>query len=173
MRHGFRRLKTNGNHCTGTAAVTLVICATLPALALLGQRTDGAGKPIREFYISPYGSDSNSGTKEAPFSSFKKADSVVQAGATVYVLPGTYNGYTAQNTIRIAAGGTKSARIRWVAETKWAARIVGHVNPGNGLGWGIAVAGDYVDLVGFDVTSNANMGIWVLGTHVRVIGNHV
>jgi len=104
---------------------------------------------------------------------FKKADSVVQPGETVYVLPGEYNGYTAQNTIRIATSGITSARIRWVAETKWTARIVGHVNPANLLGWGVVVAGNYVDLVGFDVTSDANMGIWVLGTHVRVMGNHV
>jgi parallel beta-helix repeat protein len=173
MRNGFRRLRTNRDHCAHTMAMTLVICAAMPTLALSGQRPDAAGKPVREFYISPNCSDSNPGTKEAPFSSFKKADSVVQAGATVYVLSGTYNGYTAQNTIRISASGTKSARIRWIAETKWAARIVGHVNPANGLGWGVVVAGDYVDLVGFDVTSNANMGVWVLGTHVRVIGNHV
>ncbi|MBS1801646.1 MAG: right-handed parallel beta-helix repeat-containing protein [Acidobacteria bacterium] len=129
--------------------------------------------PVTEFYLSPSGNDSNPGTKEAPFSSFKKADSVVQPGDTVHVLPGEYNGYTAQNTIRIGTSGVESARIRWVAETKWAARIVGHVNPENHLGWGIVVAGNYVDLVDFDVTSNANMGIWVLGTHVRVIGNHV
>ena len=95
------------------------------------------------------------------------------AGATVYVLPGTYNGYTALHTIRIGTSGAESARIRWVAESSWAARIIGHVNPSNGLGWGIVIAGNYVDLVGFDVTSDANMGVWVLGTHVRVIGNHV
>jgi parallel beta-helix repeat protein len=154
------------------ATATAAICAAFTAVALSNNRPD-RGKPVRDLYISPSGSDSNSGTQAAPFASFKKADSVIQAGGTVYVLPGTYNGSTAQNTIRIAASGTKSARIRWVAETKWAARIVGHVNPANGLGWGILVAGDYVDLVGFDVTSNANMGVWVLGTHVRVIGNHV
>jgi hypothetical protein len=161
----------NGERCSRLAAVTLVICAAIPALA--HQRSDTARNPAKEFYVSPYGNDSNSGSKETPFLSFKKADSVVQAGDTVYVLPGTYNGYTAQNTIRVAASGTKSARIRWIAETKWASRIVGHVNPANGLGFGIVITGDYVDLVGFDVTSNANMGVWVLGTHVRVIGNHV
>lgn len=173
MRSGFRRLNTNCDRRARAMTMIPVICAAMPVLALLAQRPDTAGKQAREFYISPYGNDSNSGTKEAPFSSFKKADSVVQPGSTVYVLPGTYNGYTAQNTIRIASSGTKSGRIRWVAETKWEARLVGHVNPANGLGWGIVIAGDYVDLVGFDVTSNANMGVWVLGTHVRVIGNHV
>ncbi len=170
--NGVPILRTNFGRWARKAAITLVICAAISPLAMSDDQPD-AEKPITDFYISPYGSDSNPGTKEAPFSSFKKADSVVQAGGTVYVLPGKYNGYTAQNTIRIATSGVKSARIRWIAETKWAARIVGHVNPANRLGWGIVVAGNYVDLVGFDVTSNANMGVWVLGTHVRVIGNHV
>jgi Right handed beta helix region len=173
MQTAFPLPKTNYGHWAGMAAITLGICAALSAQDLPDHRPDIAEKPIRDFYISPYGNDFNPGTKEAPFLSFKKADSVVQAGGTVYVLPGEYNGYTAENTIRIATSGVKTARIRWVAETKWAARIVGHVNPANGLGWGIVVAGNYVDLVGFDVTSNANMGVWILGTHVRVIGNHV
>jgi hypothetical protein len=172
MRNGVRLSRVIYDCCVHGAA-TLAICAAIVATALSNERPDAEGKIGSEFYISPYGSDSNAGSKAAPFASFRRADSVVQAGDTVYVLPGMYNGFTAQNTIRIATSGTNLARIRWVAETKWAAQIVGHVNPANGLGWGVLVAGDYVDLVGFDVTSNANMGVWVLGTHVRVIGNHV
>jgi len=155
------------------ASVTLLIYTAMSALVLLGQVPDAAKKLNRDFYISADGSDSNLGTEAAPFLSFKKADSVVQPGGTVYVEPGIYVGYTALNTIRIATSGSESARIRWIAKTKWAARIVGHVNPANDLGWGVVISGDYVDLVGFDVTSDANMGVWVLGTHVRVISNHV
>jgi hypothetical protein len=154
-------------------SMALLIYVAMSALALSGQFPNAAQNSTRDFYISPDGSDVNPGTEEAPFSSFKKADSVVQAGDTVHVQPGTYSGYTALNTIRIATSGSESARIKWIAQTKWTAQIVGHVNPDNGLGWGIVISGDYVDLVGFDVTSDANMGVWVLGTHVRVIGNHV
>ncbi len=166
------RLGTNSGRCP-RAVRTLVISVAIAALTLLCHQPNAAQIPSHEFYISPEGSDSNPGTQAAPFSSFQKADSVVAAGDTVYVLPGTYNGYTSRHTIRLAASGTNSARIRWVAKTKWAARIVGHVNPANRVGWGIVIAGNYVDLVGFDVTSDANMGVWVLGTHVRVVGNHV
>ena len=167
-------LKINCGRCPRVVAIILiclVICAAISAPPLSGYQADE--NPSQEFYISPDGSDFNPGTEEAPFSSFEKADSVVRPGATVFVLPGTYNGYTALHTIRIGTSGAESARIRWVAESSWTARIIGHVNPSNGLGWGIAIAGNYVDLVGFDVTSDANMGVWVLGTHVRVIGNHV
>jgi len=170
---GAPRPDTNYGYRARLATMILAIFAVISSQALSGHRSGAAEKPIRKLYISPYGSDFNSGAKEAPFLTFKKADSVVQPGETVYVLPGEYTGYTAQNTIRIATSGITSARIRWVAETKWTARIIGHVNPANLLGWGVVVAGNYVDLVGFDVTSDANMGIWVLGTHVRVIGNHV
>jgi hypothetical protein len=170
---GICRLMPIWGRCVRSTSLALLVHAAMSALTSSGQLPDATKKPARDFYISPYGSDSDPGTEAAPFSSFKKADSVVQPGDTVYVRPGTYNGYTARNTIRIATSGSESARIRWIAETRWAAQIVGHVNPANDLGWGIVISGDYVDLVGFDVTSDANMGVWVLGTHVRIIGNHV
>src|SRR5437867_3923420 len=74
-------------HWAHMVAIALAICAAISALALSDHRPDAGEKPIRAFYISPYGSDFNPGTKEAPFLTFKKADSVVQAGETVYVLP--------------------------------------------------------------------------------------
>ncbi len=167
------RLGPNFGQWARLASIALVIFPSISGAVALEYRPGPIRNSIHEFYISPDGSDRNPGTRKAPFVSFKKADSVVRPGDTVYVLPGSYNGYTAENTIIIATSGDGSARIRWVSQTKWAARISGHVNPANGLGWGIVVSGNYVDLVGFDVTSNANMGVWVLGTHVRVIGNHV
>ncbi len=90
MQTAFPLPKTDCGHWAGMAAITLGICAALSALGLPDHRPDTAVKPIRDFYISPYGSDFNPGTKEAPFLSFKKADSVIQAGGTVYVLPGEY-----------------------------------------------------------------------------------
>lgn len=44
-----------------------------------------------DYYISPKGSNDNPGTaKEFPFASLAKAQSMVRAGDTVYILPGTY-----------------------------------------------------------------------------------
>ncbi len=173
VRTGISKLRPIWGCCSRAPSIMLLIYAVMSVFPLSGQLSEVTRPPARDFYISPDGSDLNAGTQEEPFSSFKKADSVVRAGDTVHVEPGTYVGYTARNTIRIATSGSESARIRWIAEKKWAARIIGHVNPANDLGWGIVISGDYVDLVGFDVTSDANMGVWVLGTHVRVIGNHV
>lgn len=137
------------------------------------QRSHSPSDQGKHFYVAPNGSDSNSGSAMAPFATFAKADSMVHPGDTVHVQPGSYIGYTALHTIQLTTSGSVNARIKWISEKKWEARIVGHVNPANGLGWGISISGNYIDLVGFDVTSDANMGVWVLGTHIRVIGNHV
>ncbi|MEK5239003.1 DUF1565 domain-containing protein [Paenibacillus sp. FSL L8-0470] len=50
------------------------------------------------YYISPTGSDSNSGTKSAPFKSIMKAQSVASAGDTVYICGGVYNDFDIATT---------------------------------------------------------------------------
>ncbi len=45
-------------------------------------------------FVAPYGSDYNSGTKDAPFKSLTKAQSVAGAGTTVWIRGGTYSGFT-------------------------------------------------------------------------------
>jgi hypothetical protein len=77
------------------AAITLGFCAAVSALDLPGHRPATAEKPISDFYISPYGGDFNPGAKQAPFLSFKNADSVIHGCRNWYVLPGEYNGYAA------------------------------------------------------------------------------
>ncbi|MBD2043464.1 right-handed parallel beta-helix repeat-containing protein [Microcoleus sp. FACHB-672] len=52
-------------------------------------------KPLPEvfppgYYVSPAGSDENSGTPEEPFQTIQKAATVAQAGDTVYIRAGTY-----------------------------------------------------------------------------------
>ncbi|HVS53852.1 MAG TPA: DUF1565 domain-containing protein [Opitutaceae bacterium] len=46
------------------------------------------------FYVSPSGSDSNSGTQSSPFKSITKAQSVASSGDTVFIRGGTYSGFT-------------------------------------------------------------------------------
>lgn len=47
-----------------------------------------------EYYISPSGSDSNSGTYDSPFASITKAQDVASSGDVVYMLGGTYSNFT-------------------------------------------------------------------------------
>ena len=73
------------------------------------------------YWISATGSDSAAGTSPSTaFATFGKADSVVVPGDTVRVLSGTYN-----TTVQTYTAGTLSARITWISDTKWGAKIVG------------------------------------------------
>ena len=67
------------SHAASTV-VTLLLIAAAPAVGLPGPSLGTAEKSVRDFYISPQGSDSNPGTKAGPFLSFAKADSVVRPG---------------------------------------------------------------------------------------------
>ena len=57
-------------------------------------------------YVSTTGSDSNSGTSGSPVKSINKAAQLAQAGDTVLVGAGTYNG-----TVSISKNGTASGQI--------------------------------------------------------------
>ncbi|HZG83993.1 right-handed parallel beta-helix repeat-containing protein [Paenibacillus sp.] len=50
------------------------------------------------YYISPTGNDSNPGTKEAPFKSIMKAQSVASPGDTVYIRGGVYDDFQIAKT---------------------------------------------------------------------------
>ncbi|WP_231597568.1 DUF1565 domain-containing protein [Bacillus sp. SA1-12] len=58
---------------------------------------DGMTGPT-SFYISPTGSDSNPGTKSAPFKSIMKAQSVASFGDTVYIRGGVYDDFEITET---------------------------------------------------------------------------
>lgn len=50
------------------------------------------------YFISPSGSDSNPGTKSAPFKTLMKAQSAASAGDVVYIRAGTYNQFVIPET---------------------------------------------------------------------------
>lgn len=70
-------------------------------------------------------------------------------GACVHVASGTFTG-----NIVTTRSGTSSARIVWVSDTKWAAKLVG---VSGGQVWNCGCA--YNDIIGFDVSGDANQGI--------------
>ena len=60
-----------------------VLCAAVIALA--AAETFGA-----TYYVAPAGKNTNKGTKDSPFATLNKANSVVNAGDTVWIRGGTY-----------------------------------------------------------------------------------
>src|SRR5262249_10755961 len=130
----------------------------------------------KDYYVSTTGSDSNDGSAAHPWRTIQHASSLVTAGYTVHVAPGTYNvagpgAYPAQVTYAIStsASGTSSARIRFISDVRWGAKIV--TSNQSYYSWG--VDGDYVDIVGFDITGDSMDGLRLNGSNQRALNNLV
>lgn len=120
----------------------------------------------KQYYVSPSGSDSNSGSSSAPWRTIAKAGSSVGAGSVVHVAPGTYT----MGETKISGSGTSSARITFISDQKWGAKLVGTGGSNSTVIW---ITGNYVDFVGFDITGPGPMGIYVMGSNDRIVANHV
>ena len=119
---------------------------------------------VSQYYIAPTGSDSNDGSAVHPWATIAHAATVIGPGATVHVAAGTYTGY-----FTTSVSGTASSRITYISEVQWSAKIVGDlVDRSTWHNYG-----DYVDIVGFELTSVGRMGLYNDGSFVRYIGNHV
>jgi hypothetical protein len=125
-------------------------------------------------YVAPDGDDAAPGTREAPFRTIEGASAVAQPGTTVIVADGVYEG-----AVLTRASGTAEARITYVAENKWGAKLVADeadaarvdVFGDEGAVW--HNFGDYVDIRGFDITGTATDGLIDSGSYVRLLENRV
>jgi parallel beta-helix repeat protein len=118
-----------------------------------------------ELYVAPDGRDSNPGTIDLPFQTIAKASEGAAPGTTIHVAPGTY-----REELDTVASGTSSARIRYVSDVRWGAKIRTRGLPSH-ASWNNK--GSYVDIVGFDVSGNGVEGIINFGSNVRIFDNHV
>jgi hypothetical protein len=120
------------------------------------------------YYVSPTGSDSNPGSRAAPFKTIQKAANVVAAGDVVHVAPGTYTGI-----IRTTKSGTATKRIRFVSSIKWGAKCVPPSGNTDDILW--ENTGEYVDIDGFELDGSANpwfrLGIAHFGGYGRFSNN--
>ena len=126
----------------------------------------GAGRgglPTNAYYVSPSGSDSADGTAGRPWATIQHAADAAQPGVIVHVAPGTYI-----EEVRIKSSGTSAARITFLSETRWGAKVIA---PTSDSAW--ENRGDYVDIEGFDITGTGSLGILNLGSFVRIMGNHI
>jgi hypothetical protein len=117
-----------------------------------------------ELYVSTSGSDSNSGALSAPFRTIQKAANAATAGSTIHVAAGNY-----AETIVSRVSGSAAARIRFISDTKWGAKILP-----NGVGgytmW--SAQGGFTDIEGFEVNgtggTNVRVGIYLNGGNSSV-----
>lgn len=118
----------------------------------------------KALYVSPSGNDSNDGSQAHPFATITKAGNVATPGTVVHVLPGNYT-----EAVVINNDGTAKARITYVSDTRWAAKIK---TTNDDDPW--TTKADYIDIVGFDISSEGSRdGVENLGSYTRTIGNKV
>jgi len=121
---------------------------------------------MSHYYVATKGTDSNDGSASRPWATIQHASAVIGPGATVHVAAGIYN----LGTITTTTSGTASARIHYVSDTQWGAKIVGS---GDTVWYN---SGNYVDIRGFDITGSnraTRLGINSEASHVRILNNHV
>lgn len=118
-----------------------------------------------DVYVSSSGRDSNNGSQASPFKTIQKGADSASAGTTVHVAPGTYGAVT------INKSGTAAAPITLTSDTKWGAKIV---TSGGLRDFPLRNNGNYVHVIGFDVTSSTSwIGMLSYGQHNLFQGNHV
>jgi hypothetical protein len=123
-----------------------------------------------DLHVAPAGSDHNPGTAAAPFKTILKASTAARPGDTIRVAPGDYPG-----SFLTQASGTEQARIRYVSDVKWGARIVPHPDSRRVYAWGNL--GDHVDIEGFEIDGKSGTvwrnGIVTRGSNNSMTNNHV
>lgn len=122
------------------------------------------------YYVAKNGNDLDGLSAATAFTTIQKAADVAKAGDTVIVAPGVY-----QEFVQNKNNGTQSARIRFVSQPRWGAKIA----PTKDAPAYWTSFGAYVDIEGFEFDGKLNRdhaaqrGIIVHGTHSRVIYNRV
>lgn len=136
----------------------LPVLMTLPGLAF-----------ANDIYVSTNGNDSNSGVLSAPYRTIQKAANVAVPGSVIHVASGTY-----AETLLSSVSGTSSARIRFVSDTKWGAKIV-PVVAGAYTMW--SAKGGYTDIDGFQIDgtggTSVRAGIYLNGGNSSVVNSLV
>ena len=170
-----------------------LLAATSSPVAAADFTLLGYGSPLPlvatayNYYVSPAGLDTASGSRTAPFRTLSRAAAVVAAkaatirsdgarqGITVWVAPGTYSG-----GFKTTASGdaVPSGRIYYISTTKWGARIVPPATGGVKSAWDNR--GNYVSIFGFEVDGSKlgngaawRYGLYSGGSHTHFHGNKV
>ena len=150
------------------ARTSALLCSS--AVVLLTASTT-AFAAAKDLYVSPTGRDSNPGTQTAPVLTIARADALAGPGSTVHVAPGTYK-VSAPSLgaagIKTTKSGTATARIKFVSDVKWGAKLI---VSGTGITWDSR--GSYVDIDGFDISGSGRHGILAAGANLTITNNFI
>jgi parallel beta-helix repeat protein len=159
-----KRLSRNKLRSVRCAALALWCFATVGAIAADHPRSGSSreGK-LLQYYVAPRGNDRWEGSSARPWATLQHAAEKAVAGVVINVAPGEYRG-----PVTTSKSGVPFARIRFVSEKQWGAVVR---SSGSHAAW--TNDGDFVDIVGFDISGDAAIGIFNRASNVRIIGNHV
>ena len=148
----------------------LIISLAIPLTVIVLQKQQELRQHASEgasLYVSVNGKDSNPGTKDAPLATINKANFMALPGTTVHVQPGTYTGFVLTDK-----SGTENSRITYVSDMPLTAKIVADGALGNtDSTW--QNKGNYVDIIGFDISGGKRIGILNRGSFVNIKNNLV
>lgn len=163
------------------ARALLALAAAASPIVLIAPPATAA----TSYYVAPNGSDNAAGTINSPWASIAHAQSVVQAGDTVYLRGGTYS-YTRANrtcasqtatvdAVTLNKSGAASSPIRYVAYAGERPVFDFSRMTDNCRIKGIDVTGSWIHLVGLEVTgvrqnnnrNHESWGIWISGSSNR------
>jgi len=120
---------------------------------------------MTHYYVAATGNNNNPGTRAQPFATITYAATRCAPGDTVHIAAGTY-----PNSVETYTSGAAQARIMYLSDTQWGAKIIGNSDDP----W--YNEGNYVDIVGFDITNsvaNGLHGINNYGSFVSIRHNRV
>ena len=119
-----------------------------PTPTTLSSTNTSSSLPLRQLFVSPGGKDEDTGSAATPWASIQHAADSARPGDVIHIAPGVYSG-----PISSSVSGSPSARIRFVSDLQHAAKISASAY----TVW--TNKGDYVDILGFDVTGNGSLGV--------------
>lgn len=130
-----------------------------------------ASTSSKSLYVSTTGSDSNPGTQAAPVKTIARADALASAGYTIHVAAGIDKVSAASlgsAGILTKKNGPATARIKFVSDVKWGAKLI---VSGTGITWDSR--GNYVDNDGFDISGTGRHGILAGGLNRTITNNSI
>ncbi|SDD95966.1 Protein of unknown function [Massilia sp. PDC64] len=160
-------MKKSAAFASNIRANVLLSCGAVVLLAAAPM----ASAVAKDLYVSTTGSDSNPGTQTAPLKTIARADALASAGTTIHVAAGTYrvSAPALDNAgIKTSKSGTATARIKFVSDVKWGAKII---VSGTGITWDSR--GSYVDIDGFDISGSGRHGILAAGANLTMTNNFI
>ena len=122
-----------------------------------------AAPSIYHLYVATTGADTNTGTPAKPFRTITRAAKAAKPSTTVHVAAGMY-----RENVKTTIHGTAPARIRYLSDTKWGAKIIGSGTEGM---W--TNNGNYTDITGFDITGPGRLGVLNYASNTLVSNNHI